>query len=69
MMEEHTAEAERPDGGVLMAKIVKVTSADVQRARLLVQVNESLNRPTPASIRKIADAEPARRASGTVSPA
>lgn len=42
-----------------MAKVVKVTSADVQRARLLVRVNESLNRPTPAGIRKIADAQPA----------
>lgn len=41
-----------------MAKVVKVTSADVQRARLLVRVNESLNRPTPASILKIAGARP-----------
>lgn len=42
-----------------MAKVVKVTSSDVQRARLLVRVNNSLNRPTPAGIRKIADAKPA----------
>jgi hypothetical protein len=41
-----------------MAKVVKVTSADVQRARLLVRVNESLDRPIPAGIRKIADAKP-----------
>ena len=42
-----------------MAKVVKVTSADVQRARLLVRVNESLRKPTPAGIRKIAEAQPA----------
>jgi hypothetical protein len=48
-----------------MAKVVKVTSADVQRARLLLRVNESLNRPTPVGIRKIADAQPA---SGSTNP-
>ena len=39
-----------------MTKVVKVTSADVQRARLLVRVNDSLKRPTPEGIRKIAAA-------------
>lgn len=42
-----------------MAKVVKVTSADVQRAQLLVRVNDSLKRSTPAGIRKIAEAQPA----------
>lgn len=48
-----------------MAKVVKVTSADVQRARLLVRVNESLRKPTPAGIRKIAEAQPAARSTTT----
>ena len=52
-----------------MAKVVKVTSADVQRARLLVRVNDSLKRPTPDGIRKIADAKPALRAAGPSGPA
>jgi len=52
-----------------MAKVVKVTSADVQRARLLVRVNDSLKRPTPDGIRKIAEAKPSRRSSGTPGPA
>lgn len=52
-----------------MAKVVKVTSADVQRARLLVRVNDSLKRPTPEGIRKIAEAGTPRRPSGTPGPA
>ena len=52
-----------------MAKVVKVTSADVQRARLLVRVNDSLKRPTPAGIRKIAEAKPAPRTPGPSGPA
>lgn len=44
-----------------MAKVVKVTEADVARAQLLVQVNESLNRPTSDGIRKIAAAKPLRQ--------
>ena len=52
-----------------MAKVVKVTSADVQRARLLVRVNDSLKRPTPAGIRKIAEARPSRRPGGPAGPA
>ena len=51
-----------------MAKVVKVTSADVQRARLLVRVNDSLKRPTPDGIRKIAEAQPVR-AAGAPGPA
>jgi hypothetical protein len=52
-----------------MAKVVKVTSADVQRARLLVRVNNSLRRPTPEGIRKIAEAQPPRRPAGPAGPA
>ncbi|SDT29535.1 hypothetical protein SAMN04488543_3606 [Friedmanniella luteola] len=52
-----------------MAKVVKVTSADVQRARLLVRVNDSLQRPTPAGIRKIAEAQPTVRPTGAPGPA
>ena len=52
-----------------MAKVVKVTSADVQRARLLVRVNDSLKRPTPAGIRKIAEAQPTLRTPGPAGPA
>ncbi|GAA1843230.1 hypothetical protein ACFFOM_07960 [Microlunatus capsulatus] len=52
-----------------MAKVVKVTSADVQRARLLVRVNDSLKRPTPAGIRKIAEVRPARSTTGPAGPA
>lgn len=44
-----------------MAKVVQVTEADVARAQLLVQVNESLNRPTSDGIRKIAAAKPLPR--------
>ena len=51
-----------------MAKVVKVTSADVQRARLLVRVNDSLKRPTPEGIRKIAEAGTPRRPGGTPGP-
>ena len=52
-----------------MAKVVKVTSADVQRARLLVRVNDSLRRPTPDGIRKIAEARPPGRPGSTAGPA
>jgi hypothetical protein len=52
-----------------MAKVVKVTSADVQRARLLVRVNDTLKRPTAAGIRKIAEAQPTGRATGGPGPA
>ena len=48
-----------------MSKVVKVTAADVQRARLLVRVNDSLKRPTPVGIRKIAEAKPTVRVTGT----
>lgn len=48
---------------------VLVTPAEIQRARLVVKLNESLQRATPAGIRKIAEAtprtSPASRADGT----
>jgi hypothetical protein len=37
---------------------VTVSPVDVQRARLLVRLNDALNEPTPAYVRKIAEAKP-----------
>lgn len=42
-----------------MSKVVPVTRADVARAQLVIRLNESLGRPTPPAIRKIAEAPPA----------
>ena len=41
-----------------MAQEVTVTPAEIERARLVVSLNDSLNKKTPASIRKIAAARP-----------
>ena len=46
------------DGAGAGARVVAVTGADVQRARLLLAVDASLDRSTPAAVRAIADAEP-----------
>lgn len=50
---------------------VKVSPVDVQRAKLLVRLNETLGKPSPSYVVKIAHAQPAskvRRVRG-VSPA
>jgi hypothetical protein len=42
-----------------MNQTVTVTPAEISRARLVIKLNESLDRPTPEGIRKIAEAKPA----------
>ena len=46
-----------------MAKAVKVSPVDVQRAKLLVRLNQALGTTSPTYVRKIADARPAPRSS------
>jgi len=48
-----------------MAQEVEVTPGEVQRARLVVTLNDSLNKSTPAAIREIAAAR--RRPAGEAS--
>lgn len=42
-----------------MSAPVRVSSVDVQRARLLVRLGEALKKPTPTYVRQIAAAKPA----------
>ena len=51
-----TAEA-NPEG-VSMSEVVKVSIADVERAQLVIRLNDYVGKPTPESIRKIAAAKP-----------
>ena len=41
-----------------MTEVVKVSSADVERAQLVIKLNDYVGKPTPESIRKIAAAQP-----------
>ncbi len=41
-----------------MSEVVKVSSADVERAQLVIRLNDYVGKPTPESIRKIAAAKP-----------
>lgn len=51
-----------------MTEIVKVSAADVERAQLVIKLNDYVGKPTAESIRKIAAAKPLnghRRRSGS----
>jgi hypothetical protein len=41
-----------------MAEIVRVSTADVERAQLLIKLNDYVGKPTSEAIRKIASAQP-----------
>ncbi len=44
--------------GITMTEIVRVSTADVERAQLLIKLNDYVGKPTSEAIRRIAAAKP-----------